>query len=106
MLSDETLNVRARCLFLLLAMLAASCASSKLRPGAAQVKITRIQADVATCREIGTVTTHGPSTNSDVAIDELRNETVHLGGNTIFVLDDRVFTPSGVPESGAAYRCP
>jgi hypothetical protein len=87
-------------------MLTASCVSTKLLPGAAQVKITRIQADVANCREVGTVTTHGPYTNANVAVDQLRNETVNLGANTIFVLDDRVFTLSGVPESGAAYRCP
>jgi Domain of unknown function (DUF4156) len=87
-------------------MLAASCVSTKLLPGAAQVKITRIQADVANCRKLGTVTMHGLDTNSNVVVDQLRNETVNLGGNTIFVLDDRVFTLSGVPESGAAYQCP
>jgi hypothetical protein len=58
------------------------------------------------CRELIFALGIGGYTNANVAVDQLRNETINLGGNTIFVLDDRVFTLSGVPESGAAYRCP
>jgi hypothetical protein len=105
MLLSGTLNVRARGFLILVAMLAASCSSTKLLPGAEQVKITRIRADVAQCRELGTVVMTTFS-DSNVVTDQLRNQTVKLGGNTIFVLDDRVFTPSGAPESGMAYRCP
>lgn len=104
----RTISARARCLLLLSPMLAASCVTNKPLPGAAQVRVTRNQADVAKCRELGSVflKTAGRFTDSNVAVDQLRGETAKLGGNSLLLLDDRVFTPSGVPESGMAYSCP
>jgi hypothetical protein len=74
-------------------------------PGADKVRITKNPSDVSGCTAVGNVDTvgapQGPSQIADSAT-ELRNKTVGLGGNVIFVTSATL----GVPEQGVAYRCP
>jgi hypothetical protein len=77
--------------------LTAGCVTTALAPGAAQVKIVRNAADVAACTAVGNVL-------GDVQKGEdVRNSTVGLGGNTIFVTTENV---TGTIYNGVAYRCP
>jgi hypothetical protein len=82
---------------LIAASLAAGCVTINLAPGAAQVNITRNPADVAACTAVGNLpqNMHTP--------DSARNETVGLGGNTLFVTTEGT---TGAILGGIAYRCP
>jgi hypothetical protein len=64
-------------------------------PGADRVQLIRNPADVATCTAVGNV--DWQSGNHDV-----RNLTVGLGGNAIFVTSEQGRTVL----TGVAYRCP
>jgi len=71
--------------------------SLALAPGAEQVKITRVPADVASCHPVGNVR------HADSPLTDLRNVVVGLDGNTLFVTVEAA--QSGIIE-GIAYRCP
>jgi hypothetical protein len=76
-----------------------------LAPGASEVRITRNAADVASCTAVGNVDgSHVRRTIVDVskdkiAIPQLENQAIGLGGNTIFD------TSSAYSLSGIIYRC-
>jgi len=75
--------------------------TTTLAPGAASVRIVRSDADVASCTAVGNVR-QPPDQNVD-----LRNLTVGVGGNTLFVTES-VGTPplsGNTVVSGIAYRC-
>jgi hypothetical protein len=76
--------------------LTASCVTTALAPGAAQVKIVRNAADVAACTAVGNVVPDAQK------LQDARNLTVGLGGNTIFVTSESF----GTILNGVAYRCP
>lgn len=84
--------------FIAVASLALStgCVTNALAPGAADVRIVRNAQDVASCTAVGNVR-QPPDQNVD-----MRNLTVGVGGNTLFVTEE-VF---GIFQSGVAYRCP
>jgi len=77
-------------------LLLTGCVSTQLAPGAADVKIVRTSADVASCTAVGNVR-QPPDQNVD-----MRNLTVGVGGNTLFVTEEFL----GIVKSGVAYRCP
>jgi len=79
-----------------IAALTAGCVTTSLAPGAAQVKIVRSAALVAACTAVGNVVVD-PQKPVDV-----RNLTVGLGGNTVFVTSESL----GIIFNGVAYRCP
>ena len=81
---------------LIMTTLTASCVTTALAPGAAQVKIARNVADVAGCTAVGNVV------QNEQAPKDLRNLTVGLGGNTLFVTAESF----GTILNGVAYRCP
>jgi hypothetical protein len=76
--------------------LIASCVTATLAPGAAQVKIARSASDVAACTTVGNV---APDSQK---LEDPRNLTIGLGGNTLLVTSE-IF---GNIVNGVAYRCP
>jgi hypothetical protein len=88
------------------AAVAAVCASRvtiELAPGADQVRITRHAADVAACTAVDHVTMPPTPTPPYSNLDrQLRNQTVGLGGNALFVTEQR----GGVVQAGIAYHGP
>jgi len=77
-------------------LLPAGCVTTALAPGAADVQTVRSAADVASCTAVGNVR-QPPDQNVD-----MRNLTVGVGGNTLFVTEEA----SGIVKAGVAYRCP
>jgi hypothetical protein len=68
-----------------------------LAPGAEQIKETRLAADVMGCRAVGNVISEVGPLDLDT---ELRNKTLGLGGNVLFVT-----STLGPASEGVAYRC-
>ncbi len=77
-------------------LLPAACVTTALAPGASDVRIVRSAADVAACTAVGNVR-QPPDHNVDI-----RNLTVGVGGNTLFVTEEII----GIVHAGVAYRCP
>jgi hypothetical protein len=75
--------------------------TNTLAPGAAAVRIVRSDADVASCTAVGNVR-QPPDQNVD-----LRNLTVGVGGDTLFVTESIGNPPlsGNAVVSGIAYRC-
>jgi hypothetical protein len=78
------------------ATLIAACVTTTLAPGAAQVRIVRSPADVAACTAVGNVLPDAKK------LEDPRNLTVGLGGNTFLVTSEAL----GTILNGVAYRCP
>ena len=75
--------------------LASGCATNfAFAPGAEQVQVVRNPAGVASCTAVG---------NVDGERGDVRNLTVGLGGNTLFVTAEQM---GYWVRSGVAYRCP
>ena len=75
-----------------------------LAPGAESVRIVRGQADVSSCTAVGNVR-QPPDENVDI-----RNLTVGVGGDTLFVTEELAPTTASLNQytyikSGVAYRC-
>jgi hypothetical protein len=76
------------------------CATVALAPGAEQVRITKNAADVASCMAVGNVR-QPPDQNVD-----MRNLTVGVGGDTLFVTESLPVLGRGdYIKAGVAYRC-
>ncbi len=73
------------------------CATLALAPGADQIKQTQLATDVAECRAVGNVKSEAPPLDLDT---DVRNKTLGLGGNVLFVT-----SKFGPPSEGVAYRC-
>ena len=76
--------------------LANGCVSYAPAPGADRVQLIRNPADVATCAAVGNVSWQRENP------EDVRNLTVGLGGNAIFVTSEQ----NGFVLTGVAYRCP
>src|SRR5258705_5733670 len=72
-----------------------------LAPGAERVRLTNEAAAVAGCKAVGNVS--GLVGSEAYSETQLRNRTVGLDGNTVFVT---LFTLYALPQEGVAYRCP
>lgn len=83
--------------------LSTGCTTVALAPGADQVRITHNAADVASCKAVGNVDVppDTPTPTPDNLERQLRNLTVGLGGNAVFVT-----VSQGIVLQGVAYRCP
>jgi hypothetical protein len=77
-------------------LIVAGCVTTALAPGAADVRIVRAEAEVASCTAVGNVR-QPPDQNVD-----MRNLTVGVGGNTLFATESVL----GNVVAGVAYRCP
>jgi hypothetical protein len=78
------------------AAITGGCVTTTLAPGAAQVRIVHEASDVTGCTAVGNVVPDRQVQN------DVRNVTVGLGGNTLFVTAETL----GGFASGVAYRCP
>jgi hypothetical protein len=78
--------------------LTAGCASVSLTPGADQIKVTDVAADVAACAPLGHLAAAQVMMTDPDAERQMRNETLDLGGNTLLL------TPP-LNRTGIAYRC-
>jgi len=82
-----------------------ACAPFVLAPGAEQVQVTKLPADVASCTAVGNIEL---PKNSDGrvdrthALDRMKNQTIGFGGNAALITESR----QGTPTAGLAYRCP
>jgi hypothetical protein len=75
------------------------CVTVALAPGAEKVKITKNASDVASCKAVGNV--KSPLIGYDAINATLQNQTLGLGGNTVFVTGT-----AAESEAGVAYSCP
>lgn len=78
--------------------------TTALAPGAESVRIVRGQVDVSSCTAVGNVR-QPPDENVDI-----RNLTVGVGGDTLFVTEELTPTTGSANlytyiKSGIAYRC-
>jgi hypothetical protein len=78
-------------------MISSCNATMALAPGADRVKLTQIASDVAGCKAVGNVSWVPDRDDPRFVETLLRNRTVGLNGNTVF-LTTRI--------EGVAYRCP
>lgn len=80
-----------------------ACVTIALAPGADKVRVTSNPQDVAPCTAVGNVRIPQIANRNSPPVanpmDDLRNQAVGLGGNTVFV------TSAELGE-GVAYRCP
>ena len=78
----------------------AACASVTLVPGADKVRVTQNAQDVGACAAVGNLRVPRDSHGNPAVMnptDDMRNQTIGLGGNTAFVTS---------ASEGVAYRCP
>lgn len=83
------------------ASLLTACVTVALAPGADKVQLTSNAKDVAACTAVGNVRAPADEqeSNPDNTLNELRNQAIGLGGNTVFITN-------GELGEGVAYRCP
>ena len=79
------------------ALITCSCVTAPLAPGADNVKLTQNAADVAGCKAVGNVSLILGRDDLRSREALLRNRTVGLDGNTVFLTTSL---------KGVAYRCP
>jgi hypothetical protein len=82
-----------------------ACAPFVLAPGAAEVRVTNVPADVVGCAAVGNIRVPQDSSGMlDIAraVGQMKNQTIGLGGNVAFVTDG---SPR-FPAAGVAYHCP
>ena len=74
-------------------------------PGAEQVLVTNVAADVAGCATVGNILVPRDGdgfVRVNFALGQLKNQAIGLGGNAVFVTDGTL----KIPEAGVAYHCP
>ena len=79
-----------------------ACVSTPLAPGAAQVTVTRVAANVSGCKAVGNLDLDAAA----AGIDNAKNHAIGLGGDT--VLDTTPTSIYGTTEllrTGVIYRC-
>ena len=80
-----------------------ACTPFRLAPGADQVRVTNLAADILGCTPVGNIKVP----DDQIAlfgnqVNLVRNQAIGFGGNTAFVTEG---TPR-FPQAGIAYRCP
>ena len=82
-------------------LMTSSCVTAPLAPGADKVKLTQDAADVAGCKPVGNVSTEYDLWHPQWVEASLRNKTVGLDGNALFLT-----LGTAGRRGGVAYRCP
>jgi hypothetical protein len=95
----------AQSLVLISVVVLTACAPIVLAPGAEQVRVTNVSADVAGCTAVGNI--QMPKDSESIAdrghaVARMKNQTIGYGGNTALVTESEL----GTPTAGVAYRCP
>jgi hypothetical protein len=78
--------------------LLAGC-TTRLIPGAENVKVTTDQQLVTTCKSLGFVDAKPPFSTPNDARNEMKNKVALLGGNVLFI------TNYSLKATGVAYSC-
>jgi hypothetical protein len=91
------LQIARGLVLLLTSVLVAGCASHAA--GAHKVIVTKSATDLSGCVVLGRVAGQAPYDGQNDAIDQMRDQTIGLGGNVLLVTSE-LFTKTGV-----AYRC-
>lgn len=83
--------------------LLSACVQVALAPGAEKVRLTSNPQDVTPCTAVGNVRASANDRETNLlvvnSLDELRNQAIGLGGNTVFITNREL-------GEGVAYRCP
>src|SRR5690348_16393375 len=93
-----------RMLFVSSLIVLTACTPLNLAPGAAQVRLTTVAAEVAGCSPVGNIriAKDDPAVfDSPHAIALVQNQTIGFGGNVAFISEGSPRFPS----AGIAYRC-
>jgi hypothetical protein len=86
----------------LAAILLSACVSTPLAPGAAEVKVTRVTADVASCKALGNLDLDAAA----AGIDNTKNHAIGLGGDTVLDTTPTSFLgTTTLLRTGVIYRC-
>lgn len=80
-----------------------ACAPYVLAPGAGDVRLTKVAADVASCSAVGNVQLPRDGDGADLsnAQGRLKNQAIGLGANVVLITESMF----GTPTTGVAYRC-
>jgi hypothetical protein len=86
----------------LAAMSVSACVSTPLAPGAAQVKVTRVPADVSSCKALGNLDLDAAA----AGIDNARNHAIGLSGDTVLdTTPTDIYGSTQLLRTGVIYRC-
>jgi hypothetical protein len=92
----------ARIVVVLAAISVSACVSTPLAPGAAQVKVTRVAADVSSCKALGDIDLDAAA----AGIDNAKNHAIGLGGDTILdTTPTSIYGTTQLLRTGVIYRC-
>lgn len=83
----------------LLGLLFLAGCTTRLVPGAEDVRVTRKGEDVEGCKSLGFVDARPPFSTPNDAKNEMMNKVVILGGNVLFI------TNYSMKATGVAYLC-
>jgi hypothetical protein len=95
--------IRAVPIAVVLAAIAVSaCVSTPLAPGAAQVKVTRVAADVSSCKPLGNIDLD----EAAAGIDNAKNHAIGVGGDTVLdTTPTSIYGTTMLLRTGVIYRC-
>ena len=86
----------------LAAISVSACVSTPLAPGAAQVTITRVAADVSSCKALGNIDLDAAA----AGIDNAKNHAIGLGGDTVLdTTPTSIYGTTTLLRTGVIYRC-
>jgi len=86
----------------LAAMSVSACVSTPLAPGAAQVIVTRVAADVSSCKALGNIDLDAAA----AGIDNAKNHAIGLGGDTVLdTTPTSIYGTTQLLRTGVIYRC-
>ena len=90
-----------RVMLVAIVVLTSSCADAPLVPGAEKVMLTQDTADVTGCKPVGNVSTPYDVWHPQWVEASLRNKTIGLDGNALFLT-----LGTAERKEGVAYHCP
>jgi len=87
---------------LLAAVSVSACVSTPLAPGAAQVKVTRVAAEVSSCKALGNLDLDAAA----AGIDNAKNHAIGLAGDTVLdTTPTSIYGTTTLLRTGVIYRC-
>lgn len=91
--------MKVRLVSALLTVLCLAGCTTRLIPGAEDVRVTRKREDVVGCKSLGFVDARPPFSTPNDAKNEMTNKVAILGGNVLFI------TNYSMKATGVAYLC-
>jgi hypothetical protein len=79
-----------------------ACVSTPLAPGAERVRVTRVAADVSSCKALGNIDLDAAA----AGIDNAKNHAIGLGGDTVLdTTPTSIYGTTTLLKTGVIYRC-